>query len=168
MSSLPDDEPTTASHQPGHHCGAVAVIVRDETMLIIRRSRTVRAPGAYCFPGGGIEEGESERDALVRELAEELSVRVTPLGRLWESVTPWGVHLAWWSAHLPAAETPVANLAEVEAIEWLTIREIQQLDGLLPSNHDFLAALASGHFSVEGISSERTRDPRSSVPDGAD
>ena len=152
MSSHPSDEPTAASPPSGQRRGAVAVIVRDEKMLIIRRSSTVTAPLAYCFPGGGIEAGESEREALVRELNEELSVRVTPLGRLWESVTPWGVHLAWWGAHLPATEEIVANPTEVESFQWLTVAQMGQLDGLLQSNHDFLAALAGGEFSIGGFS----------------
>jgi 8-oxo-dGTP diphosphatase len=136
-------------------------------MLIIRRSRTVTAPGAYCFPGGGIEAGETEPEAVVRELAEELSVRVTPRRRLWESVTPWGVHLAWWAADLPTTQMPVVNPEEVETFAWLTIPEMRQLDGLLSSNHDFLTALANGHFSIAAMPSEAIRARRPASEDDA-
>src|SRR5437899_2455576 len=77
--------------------GVVAVVNRGGRLLVIRRSQQVVAPGAICFPGGGIEAGESETDALVREVQEELGVAVMPLKRLWQSVTPWNVDLAWWS-----------------------------------------------------------------------
>jgi len=49
----------------------VAVILRGERFLVICRSQQVRAPGMYCFPGGGIEPGETEEQALRRELLEE-------------------------------------------------------------------------------------------------
>jgi 8-oxo-dGTP pyrophosphatase MutT (NUDIX family) len=47
--------------------GVVAVVLRDERFLVIRRAAGVVAPGAFCFPGGGVEGDESETQALVRE-----------------------------------------------------------------------------------------------------
>ena len=77
--------------EPAPRRGVIAVIVRDERFLVIRRSQHVVAPRAFCFPGGAIEGLESEPQALVRELREELGVDVTPRERLWASVTPWRV-----------------------------------------------------------------------------
>ena len=54
--------------------GVVGVIIRCDKLLIIRRSLTVTAPGRLCLPGGGIEEGETESEALVREMDEELAL----------------------------------------------------------------------------------------------
>ena len=45
------------------HGAAVAVILDGDKFLIIKRSANVRAPGQYCFPGGGIEAGESNEQA---------------------------------------------------------------------------------------------------------
>jgi 8-oxo-dGTP diphosphatase len=118
--------------------GVVAVIVRGETLLVIRRAQGIAAPGKFCFPGGGIEQGESEEQALVRELREELSASVQPARRLWQSVTPWGVELAWWLAELDEQAPLVANPAEVAAIHWLSIAEMQALEELLESNREFL------------------------------
>lgn len=128
--------------------GAVGVIVRDERLLVIRRSQHVRAPGMFCFPGGGIEEGESEEAALVREFQEELGVNVCPLARLWESTTPWRVHLAWWSVALDDARLIVPNAAEVAEVHWLTTHELRALPDLLASNHAFLDALDAGAFAL--------------------
>ena len=84
---------------PGRR-GAVAIVVQDGRRLVIRRSRHVIAPLVYCFPGGGIEEGETEEAAVVREYQEEVGISIRPLRRLWECVTAWKVHLAWWLADM--------------------------------------------------------------------
>jgi 8-oxo-dGTP pyrophosphatase MutT (NUDIX family) len=126
--------------------GVVAVIIRGEQFLVIRRSQHVRAPGMYCFPGGGIEPGETEEEALVRELFEELAVAARPIRRLTESLTPWQVHLAWWLAEIEphAALTPQPH--EVESFHWFSAAEIRGLPNLLASNIEFLDAWTNGLY----------------------
>ncbi len=132
--------------------GAVAVIVRKDRLLVIRRSQQVVAPGAFCFPGGAIEAGESETDALQRELQEEISAAVRPIQRIWQSTTPWNVRLAWWTAELlpDSAIKPVP--AEVESVHWLTVAEMRALGDLLESNRHFLDAVHRGEVRLDGIS----------------
>jgi 8-oxo-dGTP diphosphatase len=52
-----------------------AVIERDGKLLICQRTRHQTMPLKWEFPGGKIEEGEQPRDALRRELEEELGIR---------------------------------------------------------------------------------------------
>lgn len=127
--------------------GVVAVVLRGGRFLVIRRSATVVAPLAYCFPGGGIETGESEEAALVRELTEELEASVRPVRLVWRSTTPWGVELAWWLAELTGDVRP--NPAEVHSCHWHTAEEMAQLPDLLESNREFLAMLAAGALNLE-------------------
>jgi 8-oxo-dGTP diphosphatase len=140
---IPDD--------PGRR-GAVAIILRGERMLVIRRSRSVVAPRTYCFPGGGIEDGESEEAALVREVREEIGVAIRPLRRLWHCVTAWKVELGWWLADMDADQVPVPNPAEVESIHWLTAREMAETPDLLESNQVFLELIEGGKIWLEGVS----------------
>jgi len=144
-------EPIAAD--PGRR-GVVAVLLREDRFLVIRRSQKVVAPLAYCFPGGGIEPGESETQALVRELREELGLEVRPLRRVWQSVTPWQVDLAWWHCQAAGPESDgalksiVANPAEVESVHWFSAEQMRHLPDLLESNHHFLAALAEGQIDL--------------------
>jgi 8-oxo-dGTP diphosphatase len=140
MNTIPDD--------PGRR-GAVAVVVRDGRMLVIRRSSSVVAPLLYCFPGGGIEGDESEEEALIREFREEVDVIIRPLRRLWQCVTPWKVELAWWLGELDPDATPLANPHEVESIHWFTVAEMTALPDLLESNREFLALVERGQITLK-------------------
>jgi 8-oxo-dGTP pyrophosphatase MutT (NUDIX family) len=132
---------------PGRR-GAIAIILRGRQMLVIRRSRSVVAPLTYCFPGGGIEAGESEEAALVREIREEVGLAIRPVRRLWQCVTAWKVELAWWLAEATDDAAPLANPAEVESIHWFTPAEMAQLPGLLESNRQFLELIESGQIKL--------------------
>lgn len=128
--------------------GIVGIVVRDGRLLVIRRSTWVEAPGAFCFPGGAIEDGETEADALRREFREELGVSVEPVRRVWKSRTDWDVDLAWWLAELPVDASFRPRREEVAETHWLTIQEIRGLPELLSSNLQFLDALERGEFSI--------------------
>lgn len=125
--------------------GVVGLIFRHGRVLVIRRAETVAAPLKWCFPGGGIEAGESQEEALVREFQEELGVDVTPIRQIWESVTPWGVHLDWWIV-ITDAERFTPNPAEVESFDWMTIRQLVDHPEILSSNRDFLRGILSGEI----------------------
>jgi 8-oxo-dGTP diphosphatase len=55
---------------------AGVVVERDRVLLTQRKSGSHLA-GAWEFPGGKVEPGEDPRDALVRELREELGIDTT-------------------------------------------------------------------------------------------
>lgn len=131
--------------------GSVAVIVQQQRLLTIRRGPHVAAPGAICFPGGAIEAGEDSRTAVIRELREELSIDVTPIRAVWESVTPWQVHLTWWQCETDTAHQIRPNHDEVSDFRWLTLDQLRSQPDLLESNHHFLDALHRGEFSLTGL-----------------
>ena len=148
---LPDNDSTTPMRR-----GAIAVAIRDGRVLVIRRSQTVIAPGAYCFPGGGIEPGETEEAALHREMIEELGTPVRPLHRLWRSVTPWNVALVWWLVELDANAVLTPNPDEVESVHSMTFDEMRNHPEMLPTNRDFLDALIAGETEGPMIEFQRS------------
>jgi 8-oxo-dGTP diphosphatase len=54
-----------------------ALITQDGKLLVCQRTRHQTMPLKWEFPGGKIEEGEQPRDALRRELEEELGIHAT-------------------------------------------------------------------------------------------
>ncbi|HEX5986819.1 MAG TPA: NUDIX domain-containing protein [Nocardioides sp.] len=59
-----------------------AVVVRDGAILLMRT-----ADGAVKLPGGGVDPGESDEAALLREVDEETGLSVTSVGPLLGTVT---------------------------------------------------------------------------------
>ena len=55
---------------------AVALVDRDNRVLIARRPNGKSMAGLWEFPGGKVEPGETPEAALVRELREELGIEV--------------------------------------------------------------------------------------------
>jgi 8-oxo-dGTP diphosphatase len=57
---------------------AIAVVVREDNVLLVRRANPPDA-GRWGFPGGKINSGETIEEAAIRELLEETGVH----GRAW-------------------------------------------------------------------------------------
>jgi 8-oxo-dGTP diphosphatase len=68
--------PTTAADLPIVLVSAVAMVDPDDRVLIARRPEGKAMAGLWEFPGGKVEPGETPEATLIRELEEELGIRV--------------------------------------------------------------------------------------------
>jgi 8-oxo-dGTP diphosphatase len=55
---------------------AVALVDSDNRVLISQRPADKMLGGSWEFPGGKVHDGECPEEALIRELAEELGIKV--------------------------------------------------------------------------------------------
>ena len=55
--------------------GVAAVVIEDDRVALVRRGRPP-AYGEWSLPGGAVEPGESLEEAVVREVAEEIGLKV--------------------------------------------------------------------------------------------
>jgi 8-oxo-dGTP diphosphatase len=97
-----------------------AAIVRDGCLLAARRSAPSALAGGWELAGGKVEPGESEHDALVREIREELGVGITVGARLggdW-ALMP-GYVLRVYRADIVAGEPVPQPLEDHDEIRWL-------------------------------------------------
>ncbi|MGA9872509.1 MAG: CoA pyrophosphatase [Rhodococcus sp. (in: high G+C Gram-positive bacteria)] len=112
---------------------AVAVAVggpeQDRRMLLTKRPARLRAhPGQFALPGGRIDPGETPEQGCLRELEEELGLRVEPsalLGRLDDYCTRSGYvitpFVVWVGDRL---HDVVPNPAEVAEVYEVTPNEL--------------------------------------------
>lgn len=107
-----------------------AIIERSGRFLFGKRSPHKRsAPGYWCPISGRVEPGESQADAVVREVREETGLRVVAVEKVGECDTHDGSALIhWWRVRLEG-EAP-ARLANDEHTElaWVTLEEMRRLE----------------------------------------
>ncbi|MDX6293562.1 MAG: hypothetical protein QOH50_2637 [Kribbellaceae bacterium] len=115
----------------------VAVLRRDDRVLVIRRGPQTRLPGYWAPLSGKLEPGETQEEALVREVHEEVGLAVTPLTKVWESVTGDGqFRLHWWTAETRPGEV-IMDPAEVSDARWVTSAEFLTLESTFAADREF-------------------------------
>jgi 8-oxo-dGTP diphosphatase len=109
---------------------AAAVIVEDGRVLVSQRKRGQHLEGAWELPGGKVEPGEDPRDALVRELAEELGIACDagpPIEVTYHRYPEKAVLLLFFEAtRRPGSPAPRA--LEVAAVRWAAASELRDED----------------------------------------
>lgn len=104
-------------------------LIHQGRVLAARRSAPPEVAGRWEFPGGKAEPGESEEQALERELLEELGVRAKALEPLPGSWTVRaGLELRFWAAELLSGEPqPLEDHSE---LRWLGPGELGDVEWL--------------------------------------
>lgn len=120
-----------------------AVLRRDHRILICQRAHSAAMPLRWEFPGGKVEAGETERDALRRELREELALEAHPgqlLARIRHTYPETGpLELAFFEV-LDFDGEPVNRV--FEQIAWESPSRFPTYD-FLPADRPLLALLAA-------------------------
>ena len=127
-----------------------ALIERRGRILICRRRDDQDHAGKWEFPGGKVEDGETPRQALSRELREELGIELEP-GR---EITRYRyqyperkeIELLFFHVEDSCSEIAAGQFAEVR---WEPVERLRSFD-FLAGDVDFVAALARGEFELPG------------------
>jgi 8-oxo-dGTP diphosphatase len=124
-----------------------AIIERAGRVLAAQRSRAKSQGGKWEFPGGKLHDGELPRDALVREIAEELCIEICVGGELVPSTHDYGEFAITLLPFLCSITAGDPSPTEHEAIVWRTPGELASLDWAeadLPVVASYLASQGGG------------------------
>ena len=126
---------------------AAAVMLREGSrqFLLAQRPEGKVYAGYWEFPGGKVEAGETVRDALIRELYEELGITVT-------DCSPWltrvftyphaTVRLNFWRVTAWSGEIGITAPLEHAAVDWQNTGKPATVKPILPANDPILKALS--------------------------
>ena len=67
-----------------------AIIMIKDKILVTQRSEKMKLPLKWEFPGGKVEENESEIDCIKREIKEEINIEIEVLRKLSNSIYDYG------------------------------------------------------------------------------
>ncbi|OMB89934.1 DNA mismatch repair protein MutT [Mycobacterium colombiense] len=116
-------------------------VICDAKVLVAQRVRPPELAGLWELPGGKVAPGETERDALARELAEELGLAVGDVAvgeRLGADVAVDGrFTLRAYRVRLIRGEPDARDHG---ALRWITAAELHDLDWV-PADRGWLGDL---------------------------
>lgn len=137
-------------NQPrGKHLRVVAGLIRQGGRVLLTQRKPGRHLGlAWEFPGGKVEAGETDEEALRREMREELGVEVAVGTRCFETRHSYGtreMHLLVYRCKLVSGEP---KAIDVNAFEWVDEGRIADRE-FLPADLPLVHGLANGLVADE-------------------
>lgn len=130
---------------------AAALYGRDGRVLIAQRPPGKHMAGRWEFPGGKVDAGESESEALARELREELGIEVTssrPFMRLAHSYNDRNVELSMWIVDSYRGEP---QSLDGQSLRWVDPARLDAED-ILEADKPFVEALQKRACTMNPIS----------------
>ena len=123
-----------------------AVIVKDGLVLCAQRGPRGSLAGMWEFPGGKIEAGETSRDALEREITEELRCTVTVGDEVTTTIHEYDFGVVSLTTFYCELIEGTPTLTEHADVVWLAPDQLQRLDWApadVPALQKIQAALGS-------------------------
>lgn len=102
-----------------------AILQKEDKILIARKKQGKPLAGYFEFPGGKIEEGETPEESLIRELMEEMNIKIAVKEYIGESIYDYGndkvISLLGYTAEIIDGEI---KLSDHDRYEWVTLEQI--------------------------------------------
>jgi 8-oxo-dGTP diphosphatase len=124
------------------------VLVRGDCVLVCQRPPGGHHPDKWEFPGGKVEAGESLKEALQRELREELGIEANIGNVLWRTEHQYSDRPPFaLTFFLVSGYRGVITNRVFAALSWTPIPSLGQMD-LLEGDRSFVAAIEKGRVGL--------------------
>jgi 8-oxo-dGTP diphosphatase len=141
---MADDGPPlmSTSRMPAAVHAVVAIIRRGDRFLVVKRADHLDAGAGHWSPvSGRIEEGETEEQALRREVREEVALDVVAERKVAVLPTADAAYvLHYWTARVQGGRASVAS-DESSALRWVTLAEMSRLQPRFEEDVEIVRAL---------------------------
>ena len=133
---------TEVEARPAIHV-ALGVVLQDHQVLVGRRNSELHLGGYWEFPGGKVEEGETPRQAVVRELKEEvgLIIKETDAEPLIEFEWFYDAQRYFFSVYTIKDYSSEPSLHFYQSLEWQAVSELKA-SNFPPANSVIIKALS--------------------------
>jgi 8-oxo-dGTP diphosphatase len=145
-----------------HHAVVFALYRADGGVLMEWRDDGVFAPGNWSFPGGRIERGEQETDALLREAKEELGIDVLDAMPL-EDLTYKGWRIMPYLVTRWRGDPPGATIDAGHRLQWFAIEAAAEVEWV-PAVQIAKSAVSFLHYREANQAKRRAEEALQQVP----
>lgn len=104
------------------------VIEKNNLILLAQRGKRDHIYGKWEFPGGKVEDGETDQECLIRELYEEFGIHAEIGNHLCDSAFIYNNQSYIMRAYHVPAFTGNITLTEHLQIQWVSIDQLQTYD----------------------------------------
>jgi 8-oxo-dGTP diphosphatase len=118
-----------------------AIILIGNKILVAQRSDKMKLPLKWEFPGGKLEENETEIDCVKREIKEEINIDIEVVKKLSSSIYDYGafkINLIPFIAKYIHGEIRLAEHKDYKLLEKVELLSLDWAEADLPIVEEFL------------------------------
>jgi 8-oxo-dGTP diphosphatase len=118
-----------------------AIILFENKILVTQRSEKMKLPLKWEFPGGKLENSESEIDCIKREIKEELNIEIDVLKSLSNSIYDYGnfkINLIPFISNYVSGEIILSEHKDYKLLDKSELLNLDWAEADLPIVEEFL------------------------------
>lgn len=105
-----------------------AIIFLITKFFVHREVKKMSLPLMWEFPGGKVEKNETEKDALIREIREEMKCDLIVGDKVITTEHEYDFGIVRLTTYKCTLNKELPTLTEHKSIEWLSINELDKLN----------------------------------------
>ena len=118
-----------------------AIIIKENKIFVAQRSETMKLPLKWEFPGGKLEQNESEINCIKREIKEEINIEIEIVKKISCSIYDYGtfkINLIPFIVNHISGEIKLAEHKDYKLLDKTELLNLDWAEADLPIVEEFL------------------------------